>query len=259
MGEDGQGLALAVMFRQAGQVLLPHRMIPEEPDRGVGEGPLAGGVAHRRPRGPIAFAGRGAGALDQPAIGDERLPPGETVAVRHLGEQHQAEELAHPWHRAQPGEGVGVRRFGGIAKGHLRVAEPAVVVLDQREIAGDALLPGWIRQALGHARSVGLVGELRAELGPVLVAVGRWDMRQQRGPLAHERPAAPEQITRRTHLGGVTLSLGEHAAAEQERNLLRVELVVCGLGPVDGPHVEGLAEDEGHPCSGPAVGQPGPR
>jgi hypothetical protein len=114
MGEDGQGLALAVVLLQAGQVFLPHRLSPEEQDRGFGEGPLEVGVANFCPRGPLTLARRFFGALDQPAIGDELLDPWETVDVMNLIAQHQTEDLANPWHRAQPVEGVGVMLFGGV-------------------------------------------------------------------------------------------------------------------------------------------------
>ena len=69
---------------------------------------------------------------------------------------------------------------------------------------------------------------------------------------------APEQITGRPHLGGIDVGLREHAAAQQHGNFLGVDLVVFGLAPVDGLHIEGMAEDKGHAFAGTQVGEPVP-
>jgi hypothetical protein len=44
MGEDGEGLALAVCFLQAGERLLARSVAPEAQDGRFGAGPLKGGV-----------------------------------------------------------------------------------------------------------------------------------------------------------------------------------------------------------------------
>jgi hypothetical protein len=48
MGEDGEGLALAVCFLQAGEICLARSVAPEEQDGRFGEGPLQGGVPDLR-------------------------------------------------------------------------------------------------------------------------------------------------------------------------------------------------------------------
>jgi len=47
-GEDGEGVALAVFFLQAGEIFLARSGAPEEPDGGFGEGPLEVGVPDLR-------------------------------------------------------------------------------------------------------------------------------------------------------------------------------------------------------------------
>ena len=58
--------------------------------------------------------------------------------------------------------------------------------------------------------------------------------------------------------GGIDIRLREHAAAEQDGNLLGVDLVVFGLAAMDGLHGEGMTEDERDPFIGAEVGEPVP-
>jgi hypothetical protein len=57
---------------------------------------------------------------------------------------------------------------------------------------------------------------------------------------------------------GVDVGLGQHAAAEQDSDLVGVDLVRLGLAAVDGPHVQGVAEDEGDLLLQTQVGAPVP-
>jgi hypothetical protein len=44
--------------------------------------------------------------------------------------------------------------------------------------------------------------------------------------------AAPQQIAGGTHLSRIDIGLGEHAPAQQCRNLLRIDLVIFGFAAV---------------------------
>jgi hypothetical protein len=57
MRQDGQGLALAMFFLSAAQILLARRMVAEKQDRGFGEGPREVRVANLRAGGPLPLAG----------------------------------------------------------------------------------------------------------------------------------------------------------------------------------------------------------
>ena len=50
----------------------------------------------------------------------------------------------------------------------------------------------------------------------------------------------------------------QHAAAQEQGDLVAVDLVVLGLAAVDGLHVEGVAEHEGDLLAGAEIGQPVP-
>ena len=56
VSQDGQGLALAVLFLQLGPEFLSFGVIPQESDGGFGTGPFEMGMAHFAPRGARAFA-----------------------------------------------------------------------------------------------------------------------------------------------------------------------------------------------------------
>jgi hypothetical protein len=89
--------------------------------------------------------------------------------------------------------------------------------------------------------------------------MGILDMGQELGPFARERHPAPEQVSGATPLSRIDLGLREHAAAEQHRNLVGVDLIVLSLTPMHGFHIQGMAQDEGNPLLHAKGGEPGPR
>jgi hypothetical protein len=54
------------------------------------------------------------------------------------------------------------------------------------------------------------------------------------------------------------VGIGQIAAAQQAGDLLRVDLVVLGFGSGDGPHVQGVAQDEGDVFVVTQIGKPVP-
>jgi len=70
--------------------------------------------------------------------------------------------------------------------------------------------------------------------------------------------AAAQEVPGGPHLLGVDVGHGEHAAPQEHRDLLRVDLVVLGLAAVDGFHVERVPQDEGDALAGAQIGQPVP-
>lgn len=83
---------------QAGQMLLPCRIIPEEQHGRFGKGPLEVSVADFFARGALAFARGFPGALAQAAVRDELLHAGEPGDLVDFVEEHEAEELADTGH-----------------------------------------------------------------------------------------------------------------------------------------------------------------
>src|SRR5215510_9480622 len=79
MGSDGERFALAMVFRQAGQICLADRMMPEKEPRRFRKRPRERGLAARRACGARAFPRRCPGAFDQTTRGHEVLDPREAT------------------------------------------------------------------------------------------------------------------------------------------------------------------------------------
>jgi hypothetical protein len=84
-------------------------------------------------------------------------------------------------------------------------------------------------------------------------------MGQQLRPWAHEIHPTPPQIPGRPHVGGRDRGLREQTTTEQDRQLVGIAPVICGLAAVDRLPREGLSQDKGHACLGAEVGEPRPR
>jgi hypothetical protein len=56
MGEEGQGLALAMCMLQASEIFWPPGSVPPQQDRRLRAGPRESGMPNLRARGPGAFA-----------------------------------------------------------------------------------------------------------------------------------------------------------------------------------------------------------
>ena len=81
MREHRQCLAFPMFFLQAGQIFLPCRIGAQEQHRRFGKGPLEIRIPDLRAGRAVAFARRFPGTLDQAAVGDEILDPGEALDV----------------------------------------------------------------------------------------------------------------------------------------------------------------------------------
>lgn len=58
-------------------------------------------------------------------------------------------------------------------------------------------------------------------------------MSQQFRAFSHQVDAAAHQVTGSSHLSGIDIDLGKHAAAYQSGDFVRVDLVIRGLATVD--------------------------
>ena len=127
MGQAGQRCALARLVGQAGQLLRPWRLMPEEQHGCFGKGPPAGRGAAFLARGAIAFARGFSGPLAQAAVGDDIRPAGEAVHLMPCIEPHSSQAFPHPRERPQAVEGVSVVVLGGWHESPLEVGEERVV------------------------------------------------------------------------------------------------------------------------------------
>jgi hypothetical protein len=136
---------------------------------------------------------------------------------------------------------LGVMLFGCCDNGERHVAEQGLIVSNQREVDFEALWHRGIGKPLRHAVSIGFVGDRLLDGGEVILTVRMLDVGQQLRPFARERHAAPEQVPRGAHRGGLDVRLGDHTAAEEHRNLVGIALIVFGFASMDGLHGEGMA------------------
>src|SRR5262249_4622691 len=100
--------------------------------------------------------------------------------------------------------------------------------------------------AFGDALPLGLVGDLLAQLGQVVWAVGLLARGQECSPLAPQGGAAPQEVTGGTPLRRRDVGWWEQAAAQEGGNLVRIDRGIFGLAALDGFPGEGVAQDKGH-------------
>jgi hypothetical protein len=174
-------------------------------------------------------------------------------------QQPQAEARAASRDWTPPLARVGVGRLGGGEEGELHVAQPLVVVAQQRTGDVATLVHGRIGAPLGAAVAVGLLGNLLAHRGQMVLAVGLRDRRQSRGALAHTGYPAPEESTGGPHRRGIDVGRREQAPTPAHRDVLGLNPVVCGCAAREGGHGARGPEDAGAPLPRAQVSQPRPR
>jgi hypothetical protein len=86
------------------------------------------------------------------------------------------------------------------ALGEVMVGQQSIIVLEQREVDRDRLPHLRVEEMLGEVVAGGLVGDLLAEGGEVVLARGVLDVREQLGALAHEVAATAQEVSGGPHL-----------------------------------------------------------
>jgi hypothetical protein len=173
-------------------------------------------------------------------------------------EPYEAENRANARHGLSQVEGMGIVVLGGVEDIAFQIGEPRIIRGDACQVDRHGLLHGRLIKALGHPFAVGLVGTLFPDLGPVILAIGMLPRGQECRACAHQVGAAPEQVTGGTHLGRVDRGLREHTTPKQGSNLVGIDRVVLRFAPMDGFHVQGMSQDEGHAFLSTEVGEPRP-
>src|SRR5262249_52855644 len=210
----------------AGQPLFGLLALAEKQAGCRGEGPLQVGVADLVAAGALLLAGRLVAAADQPSVGEKRADLGEAANVMNLVQQDQGQNLADAGYGTQAVKGLWVVHFGGPRKVQLQVGDLRIVGVDQSEIDSDVFLDAGIGEAFDNVQlgPVGGVGELLGEGRLVVLAVGVAEVDEGLGATADEEGAASEQVAGLTHALGVDVGLRQHAAAEQDGDLVGVDL-----------------------------------
>ena len=120
---------------------------------------------------------------------------------------HEAENFVNAGNRLQQIEGMGIVVLGGFQDIEFEVFESLIVIGDQAQVDLDGLLYSCIVKALGDPLAVGLVSDFLANLGQVILVVGRLHMRPEFRAFAHQVGAAPEPVAGGAHLGWVDIGL----------------------------------------------------
>ena len=192
--QEGERLAVGLLFRQAPPVLLAVGMVPPAQHGGGGTGPRALGVADVRAGGAHAVAGGVFRPRDQATIRGEVLPPWAAVHRMDVVEPHEAQECAHTRDGWPQGPGVGLVLRGGLDEGEGQSTEALSLIGEEGEVDLDGLVHSRRVTALGDALAVGCVSEVRAARRPVILARGLLAGRSAFRALAPPGQAASESI-----------------------------------------------------------------
>jgi hypothetical protein len=88
------------------------------------------------------------------------------------------------------------------------------------------------------------------------LAVGVDQVGQGLGPFADQKSPPSQEIASLSHTFGVDVGLRQHAAPQEEGNLVGIDGIGLGLAAVDGFHVQGVSQHEGNLLLSAEVGQP---
>jgi hypothetical protein len=92
-------------------------------------------------------------------------------------EPHEAEDFANTGHRLQEVEGLGIVLLGGFKDVELQVTEELIIIGDQGKVDLDVLLDRQIGKAVSDPLTIGLVGDVLADVGQIVLRVGILHMR----------------------------------------------------------------------------------
>jgi hypothetical protein len=148
--------------------------------------------------------------------------------------------------------------LGRVDEGQLDSAEQPSRGVNPGEGDVDPLLHGGIRDPFCHARAVRVVRPRLPECREMVRAGGMLDGRAARGALTCQREAAAAAVPSRPHRRRIDGGLGEQAATAQDGKLVRSARVVVGFAPMQGLHVQGMAEDTREPMVSAEVRAPVP-
>ena len=245
MSENTQGLPLPVFALEAVVEPLALGEMSDHGDGGLTEGPLEVDAADLVPGGPEALSGRGLLAFDETGIGSKALDGLEAADVMDLIEKSEAQDLSDAGHGVQAEQGLRVVDPGLPDDGLFEVTDELVVGITKGEIGLHALFEYGVIEGIGDRCPLVLVDETPRGAGQVVLMEGVLDVGHELRPLADEVGSAPEEVPSGPHPGGIDVGHGKEASPKQACGLEGVDAVVLGLGPMDGPHVEGVAENEG--------------
>jgi hypothetical protein len=246
MRQEAQGCTLVMLCLHTAQKLLALGIMAQAQGGSFGKGPLEGRMAAFFASGAHAFTTRCLAAVDQAAIGGEVLPAGETVDLLNCVAPHAAEDVPNAGDGVEQRERMRIVVLGRFPEIEFQVLEPCIVIADERSIDCDGFLHRRIMKALRHPVAIGLVGDVLADLGQVVWAMGIVPVRSQLSAFAPQIRTTPPEVTRGAQRSRIDGCLWQHSPAQQGGHLVGIACVVFGLTAMEGLHGERMPQDEGH-------------
>ena len=215
------------------------------------KGPRAGGVAAVLACRAQACAARCLATLAKAARRRARLDAWAPLALVDCVAPPEAEDVAHAGKRVEqrPGVGLGVR--GGCAAREGQGLAPCGIRGEEGQSDRQGFVPGGSITALGPPLAVGCGGDLCADLGEVVVALGIVPGGATRRAVAPQGGTASEHGTGGTPLGRRDSGLGAHAAAQEGGTLLGSDRLVLRRAAMEGCHRRACPRPTGRPCAVP--------
>ncbi len=212
-GQDAQGLPPGMLPSEALEVLLAGRVVFEEADGGLAEGPLEVDVSDLGAGGAGFLSIGFFAAFDEAGIGGEVLDGGKAGDVTDLVEEGEAQDLTHAADGSETAEAVRIVDVGLPEDGAFELRDEAVIAVDEGEIGLEAGLDSGIVKELGEILAVGRTGEPASGPRQIVLGEGVLDMGEQFGSFAGEVQATAQKVAGGAHPVGIDVGEGERAGA----------------------------------------------
>lgn len=215
MGEDAQGLTVAVFPFEAVVKLLAFREMSEDGNGRLTECPLEMYVADFGPGRTDPLAGRRGFAFDEASIGSESLNGLEATDVVDIVEEGEGEDLPDAGDGVKAEQGVGIVRPSLSEDTVLQIPNETIVGLTEGQVRLDALPNNGVREGAGNGRTLDLVDQRPLGPGQIVLVEGVLDVGHEFAPLSGEMQATAKQVPGGPHLGRVSIGLGQKASTQK--------------------------------------------
>ena len=129
---------------------------------------------------------------------------------------------------------------------------------NQIEINIHAFAHTGIFESVGESFAIGFIGQFCSNIREIALVICILNMGQKMTALANEIKSSAQDIAGGSHFGRIDIRLRNHAAAQQDGNLMSIDAIVFGFASMDGFHIESVSEDKGDVFTGAKIGEPVP-
>jgi len=258
--EDAHGLSPTVLLLKSLKELLASGVPAKVEGRSLGEGPLEVGIPHFAAGRLFPLAVGFPTSRDKARVGEEIADLRKAANVLNLVDERQAKDSADAVDRLEELKAGSVVLSDLFDQVELHLMDRVIVGVELRDVGGHRHL---YVDVVGEVLEEAVVATVLAidsllEGRKVVLSDGVLGVGHELGSPADEVRPSPQEIPCRPHLSWIDVGHGEHASAQQRRDLLRVDAVVLGLSAVDGLHVERMSEREDNVVIDAEVGDPVP-